>query len=740
MNVYRRLLVLYAVIIMTHIVTAVPCYSAVVVKRVISSVWQDASNVTIIDKSIYFNSIMQSDEVYWIYSGEGLGDLFVPDDIELITSSLNSPLEDIPFRVLIVGPQDATHPRYNSFGARHIGTSLNDGILLSATRGRIIGSSKISGNCWRVELNSEAEIMSPIGTISLNVGGNILGYWHVNGIDPDAGAGSIKANNISQYATITIAKSTASPISCILDGSGNGGNIDGTIYLSDYSGVLTANNINSSATITMNSLSGSIRANGNIDGTIDIGTVNSTGVISADNDNNESGDITGSVSIDVMYGNIHGASLHTLDADDCGDLNNINFMSGSKICGVAIDECNGNGRPDACDITTEISSNCNSGIGNTVPDECEVMGSFGYTGPSYVNASSKALRALAIADFDNDGDSDIVATNYADNKVVLLRNDGLGSFSPVETPKSPLSHASMIRPAYVAVGNFNNDKDSNGKDLIDFAVTTYGNSNDGGKVVIFWNYDGDWDFASLYLPPTVITVPNWSSTAMQIVPAVLSSNGGIDLVVGNFSRGEIAVLKAVLQQDGTYSYSDTPVVISTGSARRPVGLVAADFDNDGDIDVAFADRGNGSAGTQIGVLRNDGAGNLANLQYFNTAGAGQWGLGASDQDGDGDLDLVASSWYLTNSTAKTGNGYISIMENTSTSTALSFTLKKAITLSNTTEIVGLAVTDLDGDGLADDFAVADMGNTETGTGNKIHIYRNKRNLSTPAHVWLGYDD
>jgi len=201
---------------------------------------------------------------------------------------------------------------------------------------------------------------------------------------------------------------------------------------------------------------------------------------------------------------------------------------------------------------------------------------------------------------------------------------------------------------------------------------------------------------------------------MQIVPAVLRSTGQIDLVVGNPSRSQIAILRA---NNGSYDQNPQPETL-TGVA--PIGLVSGDFNHDGFIDIALADRN--THGT--GIMLNNTSGNLNNPVFVNQDVPGQWGIAAADFDHDGTMDLVVTSW------TSTGGSYISVLRNTSTHTSISFE-REMLYRTGSTEIEGVTTGDLDGDGLADDFAVLD-------TGGKIWIYRNKRTAQTPDGAWLGF--
>jgi hypothetical protein len=84
---------------------------------------------------------------------------------------------------------------------------------------------------------------------------------------------------------------------------------------------------------------------------------------------------------------------------------------------------------------------------------------------SYPIGDSSIYPAIAVGDFNQDGNLDLVATNFGGNTVSVLLGNGDGTF------QAPTSYAVGTQPDQIAVGDFNGDG------YPDLAVNNYGSNN-----------------------------------------------------------------------------------------------------------------------------------------------------------------------------------------------------------------------------------------------------------------------
>ena len=281
-----------------------------------------------------------------------------------------------------------------------------------------------------------------------------------------------------------------------------------------------------------------------------------------------------------------------------------------------------------------------------------------------VNYSAGARPSgLAPGDFDGDGDVDLATTAKDADRIVVLTNDGLGTF---ELGSATLLPASS-NPQDAVSG------DLNGDGMVDLAVAVRDpqgailvmlNDGAGGFVInasvgvgslpgglAIGDMDGDGDLD--------LAVANRNSDTAS----VLTNDGSGGFTAATLTAGGEPRAAAFVDFDGDgdldlaiTSHDDRTVglytnsggnftasgSLSVGGEVRPEGITAADLDGDGDNDLAVAVNGQTPNISQAIVFLSSN-GSFGDPIAYNTAGRGTGGIAAIDLDCDGAIDLAVTN-------------------------------------------------------------------------------------------------
>ena len=220
-------------------------------------------------------------------------------------------------------------------------------------------------------------------------------------------------------------------------------------------------------------------------------------------------------------------------------------------------------------------------------------------------------RGFACADFDGDGDVDVVTTSNSPAAVALLKNNGDGTFA------SPSYTTVNGDPIALFAADFDGDGD------VDLAV--FHNEPGSSHLEILKNNgSGTFTNAGTYIPATL---------GQYISGADFNGDGAVDIVVTDGWGSQDNV--KVMINNGSGSFTG-PTSYSAGSWAH--GVAALDVDNDGDFDIACCNQGNNN----VSVLYNDGSGTFSRLADF-TAVSGPEALYANDFNGDHRVDIAVVS-------------------------------------------------------------------------------------------------
>jgi Ca2+-binding RTX toxin-like protein len=256
-------------------------------------------------------------------------------------------------------------------------------------------------------------------------------------------------------------------------------------------------------------------------------------------------------------------------------------------------------------------------------------------GLSFTPQSTQAVgndpSSIASADFNGDGNADLVVANNADGTISVLFGNGDGTFQTAAT------YGGFNYPNCVVAADVNGD----GKP--DILVT------DGDAYVSVLINNGNGTFKSphnIFIPAGITTFPQ------ALAVADLSGNGDADLVVAGGTSGNGSVSVLMGNGNGTFK---TPTAYTFPEGTDNITSVAvADLNGDGHPDIIATDANN----NEVDVLLNNGNGTFKAATQFATAYY-PIAVAAADLTGDGKIDLAVAcntSSYAGTVSILMGNG------------------------------------------------------------------------------------
>jgi hypothetical protein len=256
----------------------------------------------------------------------------------------------------------------------------------------------------------------------------------------------------------------------------------------------------------------------------------------------------------------------------------------------------------------------------------EGSGQFTGQGHRFGPAAGRGADEVAIGDVDGDGYLDVVsvesslsaglgAPNY------LYLNDGHANMDTISYTVGPGDD----RTTAVAMG----DLDGNGK--LDLAV---GNSWWGEESSIYLN-DGVGN------PFDTISHPfgSWTDGYVYALDVGdVDGDGDLDMVAGRFTDTTGRGQNAVYFNDGAGVFGTLSHTIGV-STEQTMDLELGDLDEDGDLDVVYANLGEPSV-----IWLNDGDGSFDSTSYLVGPASDTYAIALGDVTGDRALDLVRGNW------------------------------------------------------------------------------------------------
>ena len=258
----------------------------------------------------------------------------------------------------------------------------------------------------------------------------------------------------------------------------------------------------------------------------------------------------------------------------------------------------------------------NTGIHTITPINDD--GTFGSTQTLFTQGTN--VRGAAVGDYDGDGDCDYVYYSNSANRFYGVRQNGsytFTSFFDLNITPPGMSGWNMD----MAPGDYDNDGD------ID---VVYSGNNDDIHILTYGG--GNFDFTT-----SSITTNSPGGAGRCKDAGDMNGDGNLDFIYSYNGAGNMYLYPG----DGDNTFSSPIFLFDTpGSSNDPYGCTVADFDNDGDLDIATL----GGAGGDVHLFTNDGNGTSYTDQGLIFDLANHGALDNYDVNQDGYQDIIASRW------------------------------------------------------------------------------------------------
>ncbi|MBI5326776.1 MAG: VCBS repeat-containing protein [Deltaproteobacteria bacterium] len=227
------------------------------------------------------------------------------------------------------------------------------------------------------------------------------------------------------------------------------------------------------------------------------------------------------------------------------------------------------------------------------------------------------FRSMAIADFNNDGQLDIVGGSYEPGAIFLWFGDGFGNWERIQRFRI----RSDIR--FISAGDINNDG------FLDIISSGRGDT----KGIQVWinnkvltNEDGFFKAAK-----SVIEKELYEGLRL----ADINNDGNLDIIAANSTDVNIGGIQVWLG-DGKGNF-----IIETGPTRKGIyyDVAVGDINNDGKLDIVGAGWGEVDGGVRVWLGSGDGR--WSAMKEIEKGSF--WGVTLADINSDGNLDIIAAS-------------------------------------------------------------------------------------------------
>lgn len=319
---------------------------------------------------------------------------------------------------------------------------------------------------------------------------------------------------------------------------------------------------------------------------------------------------------------------------------------------------------------------------------------------------NQGVYDLCLCDFNNDGSTDIVASNETPNDP--SRGD-ISIFDNQSSPDNLVLNEVQIeidKTRYAVCGDLNSDGKA---DLVISEASPIATN-----IYVFENITTGATIEFDEIDPVILQLPRQTNNdirnAYEVAINDLDNNGKIDLIVTNSSDNTIHIFENT-STSGSLSINETPIEITVGAAVT-FGIDVQDLNNDGLSEIMVTDQA-----ADAYILPNES--DEGNIQ-FGVAQTVEFDrqvneIAAADFNNDGYKDIILIDTEASSSRMK-------IFQNTTSSSGGSITFDDGQELNTGAQNLGASygLGDLNGDGLVD----LVISNRDNATTNALSIFIN----------------